>query len=178
MILTSSKNGETMSKYIELCGIYDKARKEYFDAFNECAEKLTVLFNKYCEHLGVQPTSGVIGLVPDKQNYQEGVDLKPNGAIHLDSDGFWQSCLVLKLTPHGELNTQPAEVLSFALKFKKEGAASMLYLGNHEEGFNLETTNYTEIFKYIESFITELYSNRLNQFLQSEPNERRIGFMT
>jgi len=165
-----------MSTYKDLCKIYDEARKEYFDAFNECAKILGEFFNGFCKRLDVTANSGVLGLVPDKQNYQEGLDYKPQGAIHLDADGYWHSCLVLKLTPHAELNTEPAEVISFLLRLKKRNNQMTLLIGDCEEEFIFENEQFNDIYDYVDQFIKEFYSSRLNSFLEKETKTRKIGF--
>ncbi|MBE0328507.1 hypothetical protein [Klebsiella pneumoniae] len=166
-----------MSKFEEICGAYKVSRDNYHDYRNRSMDFALSLGHKYIQYLGI--TKENFRWVPEQDSSTEKDGFTIPGAMHLDDDTYWH--LGLKIKIFTAPNVFPQQELLIIFKFKeKEEKVFEVMIDNVDKKHDIETwidASYTVFFNHLQDVILALYQNDLNNFLASQQENRKIGFI-
>ncbi|ATM05101.1 hypothetical protein [Raoultella planticola] len=166
-----------MSKFEEICAAYKVSRDNFHAYRNRSMDFALSLGHKYIQYLGI--TKENFRWVPEQDSSTEKEGFTIPGAMHLDDDTYWH--LGLKIKIFTAPNVFPQQELLIIFKFKeKEEKVFEVMIDNVDKKHDIEIwidASYTVFFNHLQEVILAMYQDGLDNFLASQQENRKIGFI-
>lgn len=164
-----------MSKFEELCKIYDSARGSYVDYQRVCHDFASRLVKSMIDYF--QGPEGAVTFIPLQGEPEPEKTYTLMGAMHLDKDTFWHLGVVVTLYPRpGIFLPHRRNLLCFLIK--KVEDYFIVKLSHLKEEFKIhrdKPDEFNPFFEFVFEKIKESYENSLQRFLEQD-SIFRIGF--
>lgn len=166
-----------MSKFQEICAAYKLSRDNFHEYRNRSMDFAVKLGNEYIRYLGIASENYKWVPATDTSTEKEGFTIA--GSMHLDDDTYWH--LGLKIKVFTAPDVFPQQELLIIFKFKeKEDSVFEVMIDGVDKKYAIETwvdSSFTVFFKHLQDVILSIYHDDLENFLASEQENRKIGFI-
>lgn len=166
-----------MSKFQEICAAYKISRDNYHAYRDRSMDFAVRLGQGYIRYLGISSENYKWVPATDTSTEKEGFTIP--GSMHLNDDTYWHLGLKIKIFTAPNVFPQQELLIIFKFKEKKEKVFEVM-IDNIDKKYEIETcsdASFTVFFNHLQKVILAMYQDGLDNFLASQQEDRKIGFI-